>query len=182
MKLDWFTVPRQLSSKQFRDYGLTLPESSGCAGMTLLTLLLLSSGPPVPRAWRGSVRRARCATAARLSRITSRSAPWCVISVFRNLGMSKLANTKLRRTYKGLIDWIILTNLTSMMSFLLSLYIFSKVYVLSKDCICLQVYFDILKYLIFRVGLRGGGGVGMGVSGMVFVGLVLGCIEAKFCK
>ena len=33
-----------------------------------------------------------------------------------------------------------------------------------------------------RVGLRGGGGVGMGVSGMVFVGLVLGCIEAKFCK
>ena len=27
-----------------------------------------------------------------------------------------------------------------------------------------------------------GGGVGMGVSGMVFVGLVLGCIEAKFCK
>ena len=44
MKLDWFTVPRQLSSKQFRDYGLTLPESSGCAGMTLLTLLLLSSG------------------------------------------------------------------------------------------------------------------------------------------
>ena len=35
---------------------------------------------------------------------------------------------------------------------------------------------------IHRVGLRGGGGVGMGVSGMVFVGLVLGCIEAKFCK
>ena len=34
----------------------------------------------------------------------------------------------------------------------------------------------------YRVGLRGGGGVGMGVSGMVFVGLVLGCIEAKFCK
>ena len=34
----------------------------------------------------------------------------------------------------------------------------------------------------FRAGLRGGGGVGMGVSGMVFVGLVLGCIEAKFCK
>ena len=33
-----------------------------------------------------------------------------------------------------------------------------------------------------RAGLRGGGGVGMGVSGMVFVGLVLGCIEAKFCK
>ena len=33
-----------------------------------------------------------------------------------------------------------------------------------------------------REGLRGGGGVGMGVSGMVFVGLVLGCIEAKFCK
>ena len=27
-----------------------------------------------------------------------------------------------------------------------------------------------------------GGGFGMGVSGMVFVGLVLGCIEAKFCK
>ena len=27
-----------------------------------------------------------------------------------------------------------------------------------------------------------GGGVGMGVSGMVSVGLVLGCIEAKFCK
>ena len=38
-----------------------------------------------------------------------------------------------------------------MMSFLLSLYIFSKVYVLSKDCICLQVYFDILKYLIFYI-------------------------------
>ena len=35
---------------------------------------------------------------------------------------------------------------------------------------------------ISRVGLRGGGGVGMGVSGMVFVGLVLGCIETKFCK
>ena len=33
-----------------------------------------------------------------------------------------------------------------------------------------------------RAGLRGGGGVGMGVSGMVSVGLVLGCIEAKFCK
>ena len=33
-----------------------------------------------------------------------------------------------------------------------------------------------------RAGLRGGGGVGMGVSGMVFVGLVLGCIEAKICK
>ena len=33
-----------------------------------------------------------------------------------------------------------------------------------------------------RAGLRGGGGVGMGVSGMVFVGLVLGCIEANFCK
>ena len=33
-----------------------------------------------------------------------------------------------------------------------------------------------------RVGLRGGGGVGMGVSGIVFVGLVLGCIETKFCK
>ena len=31
-------------------------------------------------------------------------------------------------------------------------------------------------------GLRGGGGGGMGVSGMVFVGLVLGCIVAKFCK
>ena len=37
----------------------------------------------------------------------------------------------------------------------------------------------IIKY---REGLRGGGGVGMGVSGMVFVGLVLGCIETKFCK
>ena len=36
--------------------------------------------------------------------------------------------------------------------------------------------------LVSRAGLRGGGGVGMGVSGMVFVGLVLGCIEAKFCK
>ena len=35
---------------------------------------------------------------------------------------------------------------------------------------------------VTRVGLRGGGGVGMGVSGMVFVGLVLGGIEAKFCK
>ena len=33
-----------------------------------------------------------------------------------------------------------------------------------------------------RAGLRGGGGGGMGVSGMVFVGLVLGCIEADFCK
>ena len=38
------------------------------------------------------------------------------------------------------------------------------------------------KILHIRGGLRGGGGVGMGVSGMVFVGLVLGCIEAKFCK
>ena len=37
-------------------------------------------------------------------------------------------------------------------------------------------------YRNYRVGLRGGGGVGIGVSGMVFVGLVLGCIEAKFCK
>ena len=36
--------------------------------------------------------------------------------------------------------------------------------------------------LVFRAGLRGGGGVGMGVSGMVFVGLVLGCTEANFCK
>ena len=36
--------------------------------------------------------------------------------------------------------------------------------------------------LVRRVGSRGGGGVGMGVSDMVFVGLVLGCIEAKFCK
>ena len=35
---------------------------------------------------------------------------------------------------------------------------------------------------VLRAGLRGGGGVGMGVSGMVFVGLVLGCIEAKFYK
>ena len=33
-----------------------------------------------------------------------------------------------------------------------------------------------------RAGLRGGVGVGMGVSGMVSVGLVLSCIEAKFCK
>ena len=39
-----------------------------------------------------------------------------------------------------------------------------------------------LDQKVARVGLRGGGGVGMGVSGMVFVGLVLGCIEAKFCK
>ena len=35
---------------------------------------------------------------------------------------------------------------------------------------------------VHRAGLRGGGGVGMVVSGMVSVGLVLGCIEAKFCK
>ena len=36
----------------------------------------------------------------------------------------------------------------------------------------------------YRAGLRGAaaGGVGMGVSGMGSEGLVLGCIEAKFCK
>ena len=39
-----------------------------------------------------------------------------------------------------------------------------------------------VEMIDYRAGLRGGGGVGMGVSGMVFVGLVLGCIEAKFCK
>ena len=39
-----------------------------------------------------------------------------------------------------------------------------------------------LVQLKVRVGLRGGGGVVMGVSGMVFVGLVLGCIDADFCK
>ena len=36
--------------------------------------------------------------------------------------------------------------------------------------------------IALRAGLRVGGGVGMGVPAMVFVGLVLGCIEAKFCK
>ena len=42
--------------------------------------------------------------------------------------------------------------------------------------------FSMCGLYVIRAGLRGGGGVGMGVSGMVSVGLVLGCIEAKFCK
>ena len=49
----------------------------------------------------------------------------------------------------------------------------------------LEIFFRIVTRSCLyndRVGLRGGGGVGMGVSGMVFVGLVLGCIETKFCK
>ena len=59
----------------------------------------------------------------------------------------------------------------------------------SRLCGALVVWLSVLCAIyvpsigtVFRAGLRGGGGVGMGVSGMVFVGLVLGCIEAKFCK
>ena len=51
-----------------------------------------------------------------------------------------------------------------------------------SDCPETREFVSALTSMVHRVGLRGGGGVGMGVSGMVFVGLVLGCIEAKFCK